>query len=105
VERNPEFPQADKALSALKSAYELAEQAVKGEDDQRRAFELATILTEASRQMTIRLGRMRALQGAHIRDQESLSLAGLADRLGVSKTRAQQIMEIAAKARKGSDRG
>jgi hypothetical protein len=105
VEHHPEFPQASEALSALAQAYELAEKAVEGESDAHRAFELATALTEAARQITIQLGQLRALQAARIRDQESLSLAALADRIRVSKTRAVQILEIAAKAREGTDHG
>jgi hypothetical protein len=105
VDHHPEFPQASEALGALTHAYELAEKAVDGEPDAHRAFELATKLTEAARQITIQLGQLRALQAARIRDQESLSLAALADRIRVSKTRAVQILEIAAKARKGTDHG
>jgi RecB family exonuclease len=105
VEQQPEFPQASEVLSALARAYELAEKAVKGEPEAHRAFEMATAVTEAARQITIQLGQLRALQAARIRDQESLSLAGLADRIRVSKTRAVQILEVAAKAREGTDHG
>jgi hypothetical protein len=105
VEHHPEFPQASEALRALAHAYELAEKAVEGESDAHHAFELATALTEAARQITIELGQLRALQAARIRDQESLSLAALAGRIRVSKTRAVQILEIAAKAREGTDHG
>lgn len=105
MEEQPGFPQASEALSALARAYELAGKAVESEPDAHRAFELATAVTEAARQITIQLGQLRALQAARIRDQESLSLAGLADRIRVSKTRAVQILEIAAKAREGIDNG
>ncbi len=105
VEHHPECPQASEALSALAHAYELAEKTVEGESDAHRAFEIATALTEAARQITIELGQLRALQAERIRDQESLSLAALADRIRVSKTRAVQILEIAAKAREGTDHG
>ena len=105
MEHHPDFPQASEALSALARAYELAEKAVKEEPDAHNAFELATAVTEAARQITIQLGQLRALQAARIRDQESLSLAALADRIRVSKTRAVQILEIAAKAREGTDHG
>jgi hypothetical protein len=105
VEHHPELPQASEALTALAHAHDLAEKAVIGESDAHQAFELATELTEAARKITIQLGQLRALQAARIRDQESLSLAALADRIRVSKTRAAQIMEIAAKAREGADHG
>ena len=105
MEHHPELPQVSEALSALAHAHELAEKAVVGESDAHRAFELATELTEVARQITIQLGQLRALQAARIRDQESLSLAALAGRIRVSKTRAAQILEIAAKAREGTDHG
>ena len=105
VERHPEFPQASEALSALARVYELAEKAVEDEPDAHRAFEMATAVTEAARLLTIQLGQLRALQAVRIRDQESLSLAALADRIRVSKTRAVQILEVAAKAREGIDHG
>lgn len=105
MEHQPEFPQANEALSAIARAYELAEKAVGEESDAHRAFELATEVTEAARQVTIRLGQLRALQAARIRDQESLSLGALADRIRVSKTRAVQILEIAAKAREDTGNG
>jgi hypothetical protein len=105
VEHSPEFPQASEALTALARAYKLAEKAVEEEADAHQAFELATAVTEAARQITIQLGQLRALQAARIRDQESLSLAGLADRIRVSKTRAVQILEIAAKAQEGAKNG
>jgi N-acyl-D-aspartate/D-glutamate deacylase len=105
VERRPEFPQASEALSALAGVYELAEKAVEDERDAHRAYELATAVTEAARQLTIQLGQLRALQAARIRDQESLSLTALANRIRVSKTRAVQILEIADKAREGIDNG
>jgi hypothetical protein len=105
VDQQPGFPQASEALSALSRAYELAEKAVEDEPDAHRAYEMATAVTEAARLLTIQLGQLRALQAARIRDQESLSLAALADRIRVSKTRAVQILEIAAKAREGIDHG
>jgi hypothetical protein len=105
VEDEPGFPQASEALGALARAYELAEKAVEEEPDAHRAFEMATAVTEAARQITIQLGQLRALQAVRIRDQESLSLAALADRIRVSKTRAVQILGIAAKAREGTDHG
>ena len=105
MEHQPEFPQASDALSAIARAYELAEKAVGEEPDAHRAFEMATEVTEAARQVTNRLGQLRALQAARIRDQESLSLGALADRIRVSKTRAVQILEVAAKAREDMENG
>jgi hypothetical protein len=105
VEHHPEQARTSEALSAFAHAYELAEKAVEGESDAHRAFESATELTEAARQITIHLGKLRALQAARIRDQESLSLTGLAKQIRVSKTRAVQMMEIADKAREDSDHG
>ena len=56
MEHQSEFPQASDALSAIARAYELAERAVAEEPDAHRAFEMATEVTEAARQVTNRLG-------------------------------------------------
>jgi hypothetical protein len=105
VEHRPEPALASEALTAFAHAYELAEKVVTDEPDAHRAYESATELTEAARQITIHLGKLRALQVARIRDQESLSLTGLANQIRVSKTRAVQMLEIAAKEQEGTDHG
>jgi predicted DNA-binding protein (UPF0251 family) len=99
LEHDLESQQRNGALDALTHAYELAKRAVEDEPDALRAFEAATVLTEAVRRTTIQLGQLRALQAARVRDQESLSLGALADRLQVSKARAQQFVESAEKTR------
>ncbi len=70
-----------------------------GERDPLAAFELATIHQAVLRrfhgQEEARTSRLRARQAARIRDREALSLAGLADRIGVSKSRADQLVNLA----------
>jgi hypothetical protein len=70
-----------------------------GESDPQAAFDLATEHQQALRalhgQEEARASRLRARQAARIRDKEALSLAGLADRIGVSKSRADQLVNLA----------
>ena len=70
-----------------------------GESDPQAAFTLASEHQDALRslhdQEENRASRLRARQAARIRDKEALSLAGLADRIGVSKSRADQLVNLA----------
>ena len=47
-------------------------------------------------QLFLELRKLRAEQAVRIKDQESLSLAKLADRISVSKARADQLVRDAA---------
>jgi DNA-binding transcriptional regulator YiaG len=70
-----------------------------GERDPGAAFTLASqhqaALRDLHDQEENRASRLRARQAARIRDKEALSLAGLADRIGVSKSRADQLVNLA----------
>jgi hypothetical protein len=70
-----------------------------GESDPQAAFTLASEHQEALRtlhgQEEARASRLRARQAARIREKEKLSLAALADRIGVSKSRADQLVNLA----------
>jgi hypothetical protein len=70
-----------------------------GETDPQAAFEFASEHQAALRalhgQEEARASRLRARQAARIREREALSLAGLADRIGVSKSRAEQLVNLA----------
>jgi hypothetical protein len=83
---------ADEAFTTLRSAYEEATAAIQAMSDGREAFsqagELARILGEWSQQAA----KLRAAVAVRIAKDEELSLAGLADRLSVSRARAQQFM-------------
>ena len=83
---------ADEAFRTLRGAYEEAIAAIEVMSDGREAFsqagELARILGEWSQQAA----RLRAAVAVRIAEDETLSLAGLANRLSVSRARAQQFM-------------
>ena len=83
---------ADEAFAALRGAYEDAAAAIQAMPDGREAFsqagELARILGEWSQQAA----KLRAAVAVRIAKDEELSLAGLANRLSVSRARAQQFM-------------
>ena len=83
---------ADEAFATLRGAYENAVAAIQAMPDGREAFsqagELARILGEWSQQAA----KLRAAVAVRIAKDEELSLAGLANRLSVSRARAQQFM-------------
>lgn len=84
-----------KALADLDRAYKAAAAAVDAEHDPQQAFQLATEVTETLRQRTIDSADLRVLAAARVFETEQMSLAGLADRIGVSKARAAQLMRLA----------
>ena len=83
---------ATEAFTTLRGAYEEATAAIQAMSDGREAFsqagELARILGEWSQQAA----KLRAAVAVRIAKDEELSLAGLANRLSVSRARAQQLM-------------
>jgi DNA-binding transcriptional regulator YiaG len=70
-----------------------------GEGNPEAAFKLASTHQDALRrfhgQEENRAARLRARQAARIRDRDALSLAGLANRIGVSRSRADQLVKAA----------
>lgn len=87
-------------LATLDRAFSETVVAVQGVNDPNLAFECATELVEALRRMYEVSGELRAEQAARIFDAEKMSLAGLADRIGVSKARAAQLVNTAKSAKK-----
>jgi DNA-binding transcriptional regulator YiaG len=83
------------ALDTLTHATELAEAAVNDAKDGREAFRLATELTDAFHRATDRVAQLRGQAARRTRDQEALTLRALADRIGVSKSRADQLVKEA----------
>ena len=71
-------------------------EAVAGLENQteRAAFENAGALIELLTNEAIAVGKLRANSAAQLREREHLSLAGLADALGISKTRADQLVRL-----------
>jgi hypothetical protein len=63
--------------------------------DGQEAFALATWFADAFRQLADDAADLRALAVKKIWDAEATSLAGLAEKIGVSKARAGQLMKNA----------
>jgi DNA-directed RNA polymerase sigma subunit (sigma70/sigma32) len=84
-----------RALDTLTHATEQAEEAVSTASDGREAFRLATELTDAFHQAAERVAQLRGQAARRTRDQEALTLRALADRIGVSKSRADQLVKEA----------
>lgn len=59
------------------------------------AYEIATRLADGMRQLADDAALARAKSAAKISDAENLSRKGLANRLGVSKARADQLIQAA----------
>jgi hypothetical protein len=84
----------------MDDAYAAAATTVSSIRDPQQAFEVATRLAEEIRKLhdlqIVKLRRLRAQQAVRIREKESLSLAALAERISVSKQRADQLVRDAA---------
>ncbi|MEU7003491.1 hypothetical protein [Nonomuraea sp. NPDC046570] len=83
------------ALADLEHAFDTAVTAINAEADPNRAYDGATDLVETLRRIFEASADLRARSAARIFEQERMSLAGLADRIGVSKARAAQLIKTA----------
>ena len=81
------------ALASLRDAYEQAAAAIQRDPQTQRAFESATALADALRQLAENAANLRARTAARIATEEKLSLSVLATRIGVSKARADQLIK------------
>lgn len=88
-------PELEKALAAVARVRQLAVDTVAEADTSQQALQMATELITALRNASDEVGVLRAQNAVRIKDEEKLSLAALADRMGVSKARADQIVKIA----------
>lgn len=84
--------QLGQALDAIRSGVNDAARAVRAMPEPTAAFRAATQLGDCLREATSETGQLRADMAARIWRTEELSLAGLADRIGVSKARADQFI-------------
>ena len=87
------------AIGALKRVYGDAADAVAAIPDPQSAFESATVLADTLREVAEAAAELRAQAVARIWEEEKISLAGLAERIGVSKARAGQLVQTAKKAK------
>jgi adenine-specific DNA methylase len=90
-----------RALADIDRAFKTAAAAIDGDRDLTRTFRLATELTEVLRERTNDAANLRVLAVARTFEAERLSLAGLAERFGVSKARAAQMINSAKRADQG----
>lgn len=82
-------------LRAVERTFARTVAAILGVPSPRARFALATALVEKLREVTIAAGEFRGEQALAIQTAEGLSLGQLAERLGVSKARAAQIVKAA----------
>ena len=87
------------ALTDVHQAYKRAAEALGQIPDPHRAFHVATALATALRELADDAADQRALTVERIWHHEATSLAGLAQRIGVSKARAGQFMKSARNVR------
>lgn len=87
--------QVTDARKALNRAEALATVAVKNAENGHIAFQLATDLAAAFRQAGDQIAHLRAESAVRIRNEEALTLRALADRVGVSRARAGQLVKEA----------
>jgi DNA-binding transcriptional regulator YiaG len=82
------------AMRRLVEEYDRAAVAIAEMTDPQAAFEVATAVADKLRAVAEDAARLRAAQVVRIRDTESMSLARLAEVLGVSKARADQLTRM-----------
>jgi hypothetical protein len=85
--------EVEMALDALDVAYKEAVAAVRAVPDPEAAFPYANELSEKLRELSIAAAALRTETAARIWDSKRMTLAALADRIGVSTTRAHQLIK------------
>lgn len=85
----------DNDLARLQQVYDDAAAKVEATPDPQQAFAIATRLTETLRQATIAAGQLRGRTLMRIWESEKMSLAMLAQRTGISKSRVDEMIRAA----------
>jgi hypothetical protein len=83
------------AIAAMRSAYAQAAAAIEAIPEPQQAFEKAGELRSAADGLVGEAASLRARMVQRIWEAETMSLAALANRIGVSKTRADQFLRTA----------
>jgi hypothetical protein len=91
------------ALDAVVRAHEQATALITAVEDADEAFRLATELRDTVDLLVGKAAGLRATMARRIYEREQLSLSGLAQRLGVSKSRADQFLQTARRPTEGMD--
>ncbi|MEV4473262.1 hypothetical protein [Nonomuraea sp. NPDC049504] len=82
-------------LEFIKRIFDQMDTQLESMSDFDEAYEIATRLAVAMRTIADRAAMARAKSAAKISESEQLSLQGLADKLGISKSRAAQLLRNA----------
>lgn len=88
-------PEPEAAINALTSAFQGVVSAVEAVADPQRAYEYATRLADLMRELHEAAVALRPKAAVRIWEEEKISLASLAARIGVSKARAGQLVQSA----------
>lgn len=91
----PDSARQDNPADALRRIYEQISAALQTSSDPEAAFDSATDLADALRDMADDAALTRARVAAQIREGEGLSIQALGERLGISKARADQLLRAA----------
>lgn len=94
--------EARAALEAFDTAYERAAAAIRAVPDPDEAFRIANDLAERISRLKSYVAQLRTDSAGRIWDSERMTLTSLADRIGVSTTRAHQLIAD-IKQRRGDD--
>jgi hypothetical protein len=94
-EPSPDAADVEQALRSVQLAYDQTEALIEAMPDPQQAFERATELRETTDKLVGQAAELRARMAGRVWDAEKMSLASLADRIGVSKSRADQLLRIA----------
>jgi hypothetical protein len=89
----------EQAIACFQAAFADVVAVIRAEADGRKAFQDATELANLLRAWGGDAAGLRADLALRVAEDEKLSLAGLADRLSMSRGRAQQLTETAKAAR------
>lgn len=92
------------ALTAMRSNYAAGRAAIEATEDPRRAFTLATEFRDKIDELVGSAAELRAQTVERVWESEQLSLAALAKRIGVSKSRADQFIQAARAAKNEEER-
>ena len=85
----------ERGVESVQTAIARAEEAIRRDAGSAEAFEAATALAELLGQGAEDAALLRAQIAREIKERDELSLAQLAERLGVSKPRADQLIRRA----------
>jgi DNA-binding transcriptional regulator YiaG len=96
AEGEPDTPDTSEGvIAAVRRAYQAAAAAIAATPDPNEAFTQATELANLLRELADAGAELRAQAVARIWESEQMSLSTLAQRIGVSKARADQLIKAA----------